>query len=199
MEGQQGRRKGIVSRKTAETDIRLELVVDGKGRHTINSGVPFLNHMLTLFAVHGFFDLDLEAKGDTDVDDHHTVEDIGICLGQAFSQALDGKGGIRRYASCYLPMDETLIRVVVDISNRPFVHYNVPVPDQKLGTFDTNLAKEFCRAFAQHAGITLHVDLIHGDNSHHIIEAMFKGLARAVNEATQALAISGVLSSKGCL
>ena len=199
MDGEMGRRKAIVSRKTGETDIQLELVVDGSGRHAINSGVPFLNHMLTLFAVHGFFDLDLKAQGDTDVDDHHTVEDIGICLGQAFSRALANKGGIRRYASCYLPMDETLVRVVVDISNRPYLHYSLTVPDQKLGTFDTNLAKEFARAFAQHAGITLHIDLLHGDNSHHIIEAMFKGLARAVNEATQPLAIAGVLSSKGCL
>jgi imidazoleglycerol-phosphate dehydratase len=192
-------RISTISRKTGETDIRLELTVDGSGGYTINSGVPFLDHMLALFAVHGFFDLILEAQGDTAVDDHHTVEDIGICLGQAFSQALGDKGGIRRYASCYLPMDETLVRVAVDISNRPFLHYSAPVADQKLGTFDTSLAKEFARAFAQHAGITLHIDLIHGENSHHIIEAVFKALARAMHEATRPLNITGTLSSKGCL
>lgn len=192
-------RKSSVSRKTAETDIRLDLTVDGSGASTISSGVPFLDHMLTLFAVHGFFDLTLEAKGDTEVDDHHSVEDIGICLGEAFRQALADKSGIRRYASCYLPMDETLVRVAIDISNRPFLHYDAPVTDQKLGTFDTSLAKEFARAFAQHAGITLHVDLIHGENSHHIIEAVFKALAKVMNEATQPLGITGILSSKGCL
>lgn len=198
--GEEKKRQGSIQRKTKETDIELMLAIDGSGLTDINCGVPFLNHMLTLFGVHGFFDLTVKATGDTDVDDHHTVEDIGICLGQAFASALGDKGGIARYGLCYLPMDETLVRVVVDVSNRPYVHYKAAVPDQKLGTFDTALALEFIRAFAQHAGVTLHVDLIHGVNSHHIIEAVFKGLARAMRQATAKLdGLSGTLSSKGVL
>ena len=198
--GEEEKRQGSIQRKTRETDINLTLIIDGSGQTDINCGVPFLNHMLTLFGVHGFFDLIVKATGDTDVDDHHTVEDIGICLGQAFASALGDKGGIARYGLCYLPMDETLVRVVVDVSNRPCVHYEAAVPDQKLGTFDTALALEFIRAFAQHAGVTLHVDLIHGVNSHHIIEAVFKGLARAMRQATEKLdGLSGTLSSKGVL
>ncbi len=198
--GEEKMRHGSVQRSTKETDINLTLGVDGSGKTEVDCGVPFLNHMLTLFGVHGFFDLTVKATGDTDVDDHHTVEDIGICLGQAFSQALGDKGGIARYGHCYLPMDETLVRIVADISNRPYLHYEAAVPDQKLGTFDTALAEEFMRGFAQHAGITLHVDLIHGGNSHHIIEAVFKGLGRTMNQATAKLAsVSGTLSSKGLL
>lgn len=194
------KRKGLVDRTTRETAIELSLDIDGKGDTEIDSGVPFLNHMLTLFGVHGFFDLRVKASGDTDVDDHHTVEDIGICLGKAFAQALGDKSGIARYGLSYLPMDETLVRVVVDISNRPYLHYDAPVPDQKLGTFDTALAMEFMRAFAQHGGVTLHVDLIHGSNSHHIIEAVFKGLGRAMRQATDKVAgFTGSLSSKGVL
>ncbi len=194
------KRVGAVQRKTKETDVNLSLLVDGKGANTIHCGVPFLDHMLTLFAVHGFFDIELQASGDTEVDDHHSVEDIGICLGQAFAQALGDKGGIARYGLSYLPMDETLVRVVVDVSNRPYLHYDAPVPDQKLGTFDTALAPEFMRAFAQHAGVTLHIDLIHGSNSHHIIEAIFKGLARAMCQATEKVTgLTGSLSSKGVL
>jgi len=192
-------RQATIARKTGETDIHLDLELDGKGEYKIDSGVPFLDHMLTLFAVHGFFNLRLDADGDTEVDDHHTVEDIGICLGQAFARALGHKGGIRRYGSCYMPMDETLVRVVVDLSNRPYLHYAVPVADQKLGTFDTCLAKEFVRAFCQHGGVTLHVDLLHGENSHHIIEAVFKGLGRAMNEATSSTGSGVVMSSKGSL
>lgn len=193
-------RTSEVSRKTDETKIEIKLDVDGRGKHKIDSGVPFIDHMLTLFTVHGFFDLSVNAKGDVEVDGHHTVEDIGICLGQAFAKALGDKSGIARYGACYLPMDETLVRVVVDLSNRPFTHYEVSVPDQKLGTFDTALAKEFIRAFSQHGGITLHIDLIHGENSHHIIEAVFKGLARAMRQAVEPLAnYDGVLSSKGAL
>lgn len=198
--GEGNKRDGSVQRKTKETEIDLRLVVDGSGQTDINSGVPFLDHMLTLFGVHGFFDVTIQATGDTEVDDHHTVEDIGICLGQAFSQALGDKGGIARYGLSYLPMDETLVRVVVDVSNRPYLHYEAAVPDQKLGTFDTALALEFMRAFSQHAGVTLHVDLLHGVNSHHIIEAVFKALARAMNQATQKLdTLAGTLSSKGVL
>ncbi|MEN8199553.1 MAG: imidazoleglycerol-phosphate dehydratase HisB [Thermodesulfobacteriota bacterium] len=193
-------RQGSIQRKTNETDIDLSLTLDGSGKTEIDSGVPFLDHMLTLFGVHGFFDLAVKANGDTEVDDHHTVEDIGICLGQAFSQALGDKGGIGRYGLSYLPMDETLVRVVVDVSNRPYLHYDASVPDQKLGTFDTALAPEFMRAFSQHCGVTLHVDLLHGSNSHHIIEAVFKGLARAMRQATEQLdTLAGTLSSKGVL
>jgi imidazoleglycerol-phosphate dehydratase len=196
----QERRKSNIQRTTGETDIQLKLVLDGAGKAEVNSDVPFLDHMLTLFSVHGFFDLTVKGKGDIRVDDHHTVEDTGICLGQAFKVALGDKSGIGRYGDCCLPMDETLVRVVVDISNRPFIHYNVAIPDRKVGTFDTALAKEFLRAFAQHAGVTLHVDLLHGENSHHIVEAVFKGLGRAMRQAVREdTAIQGVLSSKGCL
>ncbi len=196
----QNRRSSTIKRKTGETDIHLQLILEGQGSIAIDSDVPFLDHMLTLFAVHGFFDVSLKAKGDIEVDYHHTVEDIGICLGQAFSKLLGDKGGINRYGCCYLPMDETLVRVVADLSNRPFLHFNVEIPDQKLGSFDTALTKEFLRAFVLHAGVTLHVDLLHGENSHHIIEAIFKGLGRCMNEATeQKNTIKGVLSSKGIL
>lgn len=192
-------RKSSIARKTAETDIELRLDLDGSGQSEISTGVPFLDHMLTLFSVHGFFDLFVKAEGDTEVDDHHTVEDIGICLGQALAGALADKGGVARYGSSYLPMDETLVRTVVDISNRPFLHYNAVVAEQRLGTFDTALAKEFFRAVSQHGGLTLHVDLLHGENGHHIIEAVFKGFGRALNSATTEIEIKGALSSKGCL
>lgn len=192
-------RKDSIARKTGETDIELELVIDGSGKCDVKSGVPFLDHMLTLFGVHGFFDLSLRADGDTEVDDHHTVEDIGICLGKAIAGALADKGGIARYGSCYLPMDETLARVVVDVSNRPYLHYEVPVAEQKIGSFDTVLAREFFRAVSQHAGLTLHIDLLHGENGHHIIEAVFKGFGRALRMAVARIGIEGPLSSKGCL
>lgn len=192
-------RKSSIARKTAETDIEVHLDLDGSGKNEVRTGVPFLDHMLTLFSVHGFFDLYVEAEGDIQVDDHHTVEDIGICLGQAIAKALVDKGGIARYGSCYLPMDETLVRVVVDISNRPFLHYDAVVTEQKLGTFDTALAKEFFRAVCQHGGLTLHIDLLHGENGHHIIEAIFKGFGRAMNKAMTRIEIKGALSSKGSL
>jgi len=199
METSESSRRGTVGRKTKETDIQLDLVLDGGGRAEIDSGVPFLDHMLTLFTVHGFFDLKLKAEGDTEIDDHHTVEDIGICLGQAISRALGDKGGIARYGSCYLPMDETLARIVLDLSNRSYLHYNVPVREQKLGTFDTALGEEFFRAVCQHGGLTLHLDLLHGENGHHILEAMFKGFGRALNIAVTEIQIIGTLSSKGWL
>ncbi len=195
----ENKRRGTVGRKTKETDITLDLVLDGGGRAEIDSGVPFLDHMLTLFTVHGFFDLKLKAEGDTEIDDHHTVEDIGICFGLAISKALGDKSCIARYGSCYLPMDETLARVVLDISNRPYLHYDVSVKEQKLGTFDTFLCKEFFRAVCQHGGLTLHIDLLHGENGHHILEAIFKGFGRALDSATSELQITGSLSSKGCL
>lgn len=199
MEEKRVQRSAKIERKTGETDISLELNLDGRGAYNIDSGVPFLDHMLTLFAVHGFFDFNLRAMGDVEVDDHHTVEDIGICLGQAIGLALGDKGGIARYGSCYLPMDETLVRIVMDISNRPYLHYHADVKEQKLGTFDTMLAKEFFRAVVQHAGITLHIDLLHGENGHHIIEAVFKAFARTLAAACTKIDIEGTLSSKGSL
>ncbi|MBT8334083.1 MAG: imidazoleglycerol-phosphate dehydratase, partial [Deltaproteobacteria bacterium] len=147
-------RSAEINRTTGETDIKVSLAIDGSGDVSIVTGVPFMDHMLTLFGVHGFFNLTISAKGDTEVDYHHTVEDVGICLGRALASALGDKGGIRRYGMSYVPMDETLVRAVVDISNRPVLHYLAPVPDQKVGTFDTNLAKEFMRAFSQHGGLT---------------------------------------------
>ena len=193
-------RRSSLQRKTKETDIQLRLALDGTGKVIVSTGVGFLDHMLTLFAVHGFFDLEIAAKGDVEVDDHHTVEDLGICLGKAFDQALGDKSGICRYGHAYVPMDETLARVCVDFSNRPFLHYQVPVSEAKIGTFDTPLAKEFLRAFALHAGLTLHVDLLHGENGHHILEAVFKALGRALAMAASLHPlVSGQLSSKGVL
>ncbi len=197
---QADRRTALVERTTRETAIRLELNLDGQGKASIQCGVGFMEHMLTLLAVHGFFDLNVQARGDLHVDGHHTVEDLGICLGQAFAQALGDKAGICRYGHAYVPMDETLARVCLDFSNRPFLHYGVTLPQEKIGDFDTCLAKEFLRAFALHAGCTLHVDLLHGENSHHIVEAVFKALGRALKMAVQPLAgLAGQLSSKGVL
>ncbi len=193
-------RQSRITRKTAETTIDIELNMDGCGQVDISTGVGFLDHMLTLFAVHGFFDLRIQAQGDLEVDDHHTVEDVGICLGKALAKALGDRSGICRYGHAYVPMDETLVRVCIDISNRPYLHYQAAVPDQKVGRFDTALAKEFMRALAQHAGFTLHVDLLHGENTHHIIEAVFKALARALSiAATVRTDLEGQLSSKGML
>ena len=193
-------RTGAIQRKTKETDIELNLKLDGQGTTSIQSGVSFMDHMLTLFGVHGFFDLDIKGAGDVEVDDHHTVEDLGICLGQAFKQALGDFSGICRYGFSVIPMDEALARVAVDISNRPYLHYDVPIKDQKVGTFDTALAKEFLRALSLHAGLTLHVNVLHGDNTHHIIEAVFKALGRALGQAVSPESrTTGPLSSKGSL
>lgn len=193
-------RRASIHRTTRETGIQLVLALDGMGRATIHTGVGFLDHMLTLFAVHGFFDLEITAQGDTEVDDHHTVEDLGICLGMAFQQALGDKSGICRYGHAYVPMDETLARVCADFSNRPHLHYQVQLAEAKVGTFDTPLAKEFLRAFVLHAGLTLHVDLLHGENGHHILEAIFKALGRALAIAAGPHPlVSGQLSSKGVL
>ena len=197
--GKQERHARVV-RVTKETDIRLDLNLDGAGRAAVACGVGFMDHMLTLFAVHGFFDLELEAQGDLQVDDHHTVEDMGICLGQAVAKALGDKAGIRRYGHAYVPMDETLARVCLDLSNRPFLHYDVTIPQEKIGGFDACLAKEFLRAFAQHAGCALHVDLLHGENGHHIVEAIFKALGQALRQAAAPMpGLEGRLSSKGIL
>ena len=179
----QARRKASVERRTRETDIRISLDLDGEGRASVRTGVGFMDHMLTLFAVHGLFDLEIAATGDTEIDDHHTVEDLGICLGMAFARALGDKAGICRYGHAYVPMDETLARVCADFSNRPHLHYDVTLAETRIGAFDTCLAKEFLRALVLHAGLTLHVDLLHGENGHHILEAVFKALARALAAA----------------
>lgn len=176
-------RTATIARKTAETDIRLTLNLDGSGRSEIHSGVGFLDHMLTLFARHGRFDLTVACEGDTWVDDHHSVEDIGICLGEATAQALDDKRGITRYGSMLLPMDEALILCAVDISGRPMLCTELQIPTEKVGTFDTELVQEFLQAFASRAGLTLHVRQLAGSNSHHIIEGVFKALGRALSAA----------------
>jgi imidazoleglycerol-phosphate dehydratase len=193
-------RTGNIKRRTKETDIDLGLHLDGRGQAVINTGVGFMDHMLTLLTVHGFFDLTINARGDVQVDDHHTVEDLGICLGMALKEAVGDMAGISRYGYSYVPMDEALVRVCVDFSNRPYLHYDVAVRDQKVGSFDTSLAKEFLRALALHGGLTLHVDLLHGENTHHIIEAVFKALGKALAAAvTVDSRVTGQLSSKGVL
>ena len=176
-------REAIVERKTAETDIRLRLVLDGSGKSEIASGIGFLDHMLTLFARHGRFDLELRCDGDLQVDGHHSAEDIGICLGQAFREALGDKKGIVRYGDVVLPMDEALVLAAVDISGRAHLSCGLDIPAQKVGDFDTELTEEFWAAFARSAAVTLHIRQLAGKNSHHIIEAVFKGAARALRKA----------------
>ena len=176
-------RTAEIIRRTAETDITLRLNLDGSGASDIDTGCGFLNHMLTLFAKHGRFDLDVRCIGDTDVDDHHTVEDIGIALGQAFSLALADKRGCNRYGSMLLPMDEALILSAVDLSGRGYLAYDAQIPTEKVGTFDTQLTEEFFIAFARNAACTLHIRQMAGSNSHHIIEGMFKSVARSLRAA----------------
>jgi len=176
-------RKASIARKTLETEIKVSVNLDGTGSGKISTGIGFFDHMLDQLAKHGGFDLDITAKGDLHIDDHHTVEDTGIALGQAVRQALGDKAGIRRYAASYRPMDETLSRVTVDISGRPFLVWRVTFTSPRIGTFDTELVREFFQAFAQHAGLTLHVETLYGANSHHIAESCFKGLARALYTA----------------
>ncbi len=178
-------RKVTLSRKTAETDITLSLTVDGTGVAKVATGVPFFDHMLTLFAKHGLFDLEVSCRGDVDVDYHHTVEDVGLVLGDAFKQALGAKLGIRRYGFFLLPMDESLARVVVDVGGRPHLAYQVEAPTMFVRDFNIILVKEFCRAFSNALGANLHVTLIYGEEPHHIAEAIFKGLGRALDVATQ--------------
>lgn len=194
-------RKAEIKRKTAETDIVLKLDLDGTGKSDIDSGVGFLDHMLTLFAKHGRFDLQFACKGDTQVDDHHSVEDIGICLGEAFAKALGDKAGIRRYGSMLLPMDEALVLSSLDISGRAHLSYTVSIRARKVGTFDTELAEEFWEAFMHSAKITLHIRQLAGRNAHHIIEGMFKSVARALREAVSIdPALAGEIpSTKGVL
>jgi imidazoleglycerol-phosphate dehydratase len=192
-------RKATLTRKTAETDIALTLAIDGRGRSEIATGVPFFDHMLTLFARHGLFDLSVTCKGDVDVDYHHTVEDVGLVLGDAFKQALGDKLGIRRYGFFLLPMDESLARIVVDIGGRPHLVYDAEAPTMFVRDFNIVLVKEFCRAFSNALGCNLHVKLEYGEEPHHVAEAIFKGLARALDVATQvdARAADQLPSTKG--
>ena len=176
-------RTSTIIRRTAETDIRLELNLDGVGKADVDTGCGFLNHMLTLFAKHGRFDLSVKCLGDTDVDDHHTVEDIGICLGMAFAEALGDMGGIVRYGSAILPMDEALIMTAVDISGRCHLGYALDIPAQKIGAFDTELVQEFWLGFVRKANVTLHLRQLAGVNSHHIVEGAFKSAARSLRTA----------------
>lgn len=193
-------RTAAIERITKETRIKLSLAVDGSGKAAICTSVPFLDHMLNLFARHGLFDLDVEASGDIDIDFHHTVEDIGIVLGEAFRQALGDKKGIRRYGQATVPMDETLASVAVDISGRPYLVYHVSLPKVKIGEFDVELAREFFQAFVNHCGLNLHINVMYGDNVHHIIEACFKAFARALDSASQLdPRVEGVMSTKGVL
>ena len=193
-------RAAAIERVTKETRIKLSLDVDGKGDAKICTSVPFLDHMLNLFARHGLFDLDVEASGDIDIDFHHTVEDIGIVLGEAFRQALGDKKGIRRYGQATVPMDETLASVAIDISGRPYLVYHVVLPKVKIGEFDVELAREFFQAFVNHCCLNLHINVMYGENVHHIIEACFKAVARAMDVATQFdPRVEGVMSTKGVL
>ena len=194
-------RTAKIERKTLETDINLSLNLDGTGKSQIDTGCGFLNHMLTLFASHGRFDLTVACKGDTDVDDHHTVEDIGISLGKAFAEALGDKRGITRYGSFLLPMDESLILTAVDISGRSCLCYDLEIPTQKLGTFDTELVDEFFLGFVRNCPMSLHIRKLAGTNSHHIVEGAFKSVARSLRAAVaiDAAAANEIPSTKGVL
>jgi imidazoleglycerol-phosphate dehydratase len=197
-------RTARIDRATGETDISVRLVVDGTGRSKIATGIPFFDHMLTLFAKHALFDLDVRAKGDTQVDFHHTVEDTGIVLGQALAKALGDKKGIVRYGHFLLPMDETLVRVALDFSSRPLLVFRAPKSISlirlKAGDFPAQLAVEFLRAFAQEAGLTLHAEVLYSSETHHLIEAVFKGLARAIEQAVRRdPRVKGIPSTKGLL
>jgi imidazoleglycerol-phosphate dehydratase len=197
-------RHAQISRKTGETDIAIKLAVDGGGKSTIKTGVPFFDHMLTLFAKHALFDLDVRAKGDTEVDFHHTVEDVGIVLGQVLAKALGDKSGMVRYGHFLLPMDETLVRVALDFSGRPLLVWRLPKGTNlnrlKAGDFPAQLTVEFLRGFVQQAGLTLHVEVLYSDETHHLIEAVFKGVARALEQAVRRdPRVKGIPSTKGML
>ena len=193
-------RCATIDRKTRETEIHLRLELDGRGESDVATPVPFFDHMLTHVARHGFFDLEVRASGDIEIDAHHTVEDLGICLGEAFRKALGDKEGIRRFGRGTMPMHEALASVILDFSGRPFLVYNVDMPKAKVGEFDTELVEEFFVAFCNHSGANVHVNLAYGDNLHHIIEAVFKAFGRALDEATQFdPRVEGVLSTKGKL
>jgi len=178
-------RSATITRKTAETDITVEIDLDGTGTYANTTGVGFFDHMLDQLARHSLIDMTIRCTGDTHIDDHHTVEDVGIALGQALGRALGDKRGVRRYAACLLPMDDALIRAALDLSGRPYLVWDMDLPTQKIGTFDTELVREFFQAFSSHGGITLHVDALRGINSHHMVEAAFKAVARALREAVE--------------
>ena len=193
-------RVGTIARKTKETEIRIRIDLDGTGQYDISTGIPFFDHMLESFARHGLFDLEIEAKGDLEVDLHHTVEDVGIALGEAFREALGSAVGIRRFGSCLLPMAESKVEVAVDVSNRPYLVYHLPLENDRVGSFDTSLVEDYMYAFSQSAGLDLHVEKRYGKSPHHCVEAAFKGLARALRDA---VAIdpreSGLPTVKGAL
>lgn len=194
-------RQARISRKTAETDITVEVNLDGSGSYDNQTGVGFFDHMLDQLARHSAIDMTIRAKGDLHIDDHHTVEDVGIALGQALTQALGDKKGIRRYGECHLPMDDAQLRCALDLSGRPYLVWNVELPTPKIGTFDTELVREFFQALSTHGGITLHLDKLHGFNSHHIAEAAFKSVARALRMAveTDPRKSDAIPSTKGAL
>ena len=193
-------RVATVVRRTKETDITVTLAIDGRGTYAVETGVPFLNHMLELFTKHGFFDLTVRASGDVEVDDHHTVEDVGLTLGQAFRDALGAKEGIRRFGEATVPLDEALVGVVVDLSGRPFLAYDLKTKQTRIGSFDVELVHDFLLALTNQTGMNLHLRMASGRTPHHIVEASFKALARALDVATQREArLVGVLSTKGTL
>ena len=194
------RRRAIIKRATAETQVNVEWALDGRGKGRIDTTIPFLDHMLTLLAKHGFFDLTVQAKGDTEIDDHHTVEDIGIVLGSALKEALGGKAGVRRFGWASVPLDETLAQVTVDLSGRPYLVYRVELPQRRIKAFDLGLFEDFFQAFVTHGALNLHINLLYGRNPHHIMEAVFKALAKALDQATSLdERVTGVLSTKGSL
>jgi imidazoleglycerol-phosphate dehydratase len=193
-------RSGTIERKTKETDIVVAVELEGSGKAEIETGMPFFNHMLDSFSRHGLFDIKIQARGDLEVDYHHTVEDVGLALGEAFKKALGDKHGIRRFGEASCPLDETLAKVVIDLSGRPYLSYNVKIRPGRVGSFDTDLPHEFYAAFTNQLGMNLHIDVIRGENPHHIIEACFKAFARAMDMATGFdERIRGVLSTKGSL
>jgi len=193
-------RAAEVQRKTNETDVRVSINLDGSGKSRISTGIGFLDHMLNLFARHGLFDLEIDCKGDLEIDEHHSTEDIAIALGEAFAKAVGDKAGIARYGAAYVPMDETLVRSVCDLSGRAFFVYKVPAMRERIGEFPVELAEHFWRSFMLHAACNLHIELLYGSNQHHILEGVFKATARALSQATRKdERISGVLSTKGVL
>jgi imidazoleglycerol-phosphate dehydratase len=194
-------RSAKITRKTAETDISVEIALDGSGRYDNRTGVGFFDHMLDQLARHSLIDMTIRCAGDLHIDDHHTVEDVGIALGQALAQALGDKRGIRRYGACLLPMDDALVRAALDLSGRPYLVWNVTLPTAKIGTFDTELVREFFQALSTHGGITLHVEALAGINSHHIAEAAFKAVARSLREAVESdpRKADAIPSTKGSL
>ena len=193
-------RRGLVNRQTSETQISVEWALDGSGQSAIQTTIPFFDHMLALLSRHGFFDLTVRATGDTEIDDHHTVEDVGIVMGEALKQSLGTKAGIRRFGWASVPLDETLAHVTLDLSGRPYLVYHVTLPQPRIKSFDLALFEDFFQAFVTHGGLNLHVNLLYGRNPHHVMEAIFKALAKALDQATSFdERIAGVLSTKGSL